>query len=322
MPKRGQAATQKRRSSSEKKEKEPPSTLTVQDAADRARDWLGERRDFYGYLCRRISGRGAPELGRHLRGDLLAKQSREGSWEENSVAATAEALWQLLDLGQPADSLAVQRGIDWLYGRRDQEGAFGSGCTPARHEQRICEHYLSGFFSPGPPDESQEITLPNGQTVTSDVGARLLASERALRVILRARPADPRTAASVSGLRSVPLYLDYGGTYTPAVLVGALQALAWVEGPVLSEVEAGLETLAGAQESDGTWPNVEIFFVIEALLEIDHALALRMIARTVDRLLETQLKYGAWGRRHQAAQTWIATRALEAVADSQQFRRR
>ncbi len=181
---------------------------------------------------------------------------------------------------------------------------------------------MSGFFSPGPPDESQEITLPNGQAVTSDVGARLLASERALRVLLRARPADPRTAASVSGLRSVPLYLDYGGTYTPAVLVGALQALAWVEGAVLGEVEAGLETLAGAQESDGTWPNVELLFVVEALLEIDHPLALRMIMRAVDRLLESQLKYGAWGRRHQAAQTWIATRALEAAVESQQLRRR
>ncbi len=101
------------------------------------------------------------------------------------------------------------------------------------------------------------------------------------------------------------------------MLVGALQALAWAEGAVLGEVEAGLETLAGAQESDGTWPNVELFFVLEALLEIKHPLALSMIARTVDRLLESQLKYGAWGRRHQGAQTWIATRVLETVAESQ-----
>ncbi len=315
MPKRGSAATQKRRSPS-KKEKDQSSARAILDATDRARDWLSERQDFYGYLCRRSTGRGAPELGRHLRGDLLAKQNREGYWGEANLAASAEALWQLLDLGQAPDSLAVQRGLDWLYSRRDQEGSFGSGCTPARHEQRICEHYLSGFFSAGPADESQEVTLPNGQSVTSDVGARLLASERALRVALRARPADPRAHASVSGLRSLPLYLEYGGSNTPAVLVGALQALAWAEGPPPAEVQAGVETLAQAQESDGNWPNVELFFVLEALLEIDHPLALRLISQTVDRLLETQLKYGAWGRRHQPAQTWIATRVLEVVADS------
>ncbi len=315
MPKRGQAATQKRRSPS-KKQKDQPSARAILDATDRARDWLSERHDYYGYLCRRSSGRGAPELGRHLRGDLLAKQSRDGYWGEENLAASAEALWQLLDLGQFADSRAVQRALDWLYSRRDQEGSFGAGCTPARHEQRICEHYVSGFFSPGPADESQEITLANGQGVTSDVGARLLASERALRVALRANPADPRANASVSGLRSLPLYLEYGGSYTPAVLVGALQALAWAGRPLPTEVQAGLETLAQAQESDGTWPNVELFFVIEALLEIDHPLALKLISRSVERLLETQLKYGAWGRRHQAAQTWIATRALETVAES------
>lgn len=321
MAKRGPTATHKRRSPS-KKDIDRPSARAILDATDRARDWLSERHDYYGYLCRRVSGRGAPELGRHLRGDLLAKQNREGYWGEADLATSAEAIWQLLDLGQPPDSLPVQRGLDWLYSRRDQDGSFGCGCTPARHEQRVCEHYLSGFFSPGPADESQEITLANGQGVTSDVGARLLASERALRVALRAHPSDPRATASISGLRSVPLFLEYGGSNTPAVLVGALQALAWADGPLLAEVQAGLETLAGAQESDGNWPNVELFFVLEALLEVDHPLALRLISQTVDRLLETQLKYGAWGRRHQAAQTWIATRALETVADNQHLFRR
>lgn len=292
----------------------PSGQRVILDAIDRARDWLAERHDYHGYLSRRDSGRGAPELARHLRGDLLAKQGRDGSWGEGGLLESAEALWQLLELGQPAGSAPVARALDWLLGRRDQEGTFSSGCTPARHEQRICEHYVQGLFSPGPADESQEAALSNGQTVTSDAGARLLASERALRSILWADPSDPRAAASVIGLRSLPLYVEYGGTFTPALLVGAVQALARAGPSAASELAAGLEALAGAQADDGTWPNVEFFFVLETLLELKHPLAEQMLARAVPRLLEIQHKYGAWGRRHLAAQTWIAVQVLEQVA--------
>ena len=295
----------------------------VQDAVDRGRDWLGERRDYFGYLARRDSGRGAPELAWHLRGDLRAKQGPDGSWEAvggeglgGDLAVTAESLWRLLELGLPGDSPVVDKALDWLYSRRDEEGAYGSGCTPARHEARICEHFISGFFSPGPSDEPQELALSNGQSVTSDAGARLLASERALRTALRARPSDPRAHASVMGLRGLPLYLEYGGSYTPAVLVGALQALAWQEAPRSAELEAGLESLAGAQEKAGDWPNVDLFFVLEALLEIRHPATAGMLRRAAPRLVETQHKYGAWGRRYLGSQTWIAVQVLERVLGS------
>jgi len=294
---------------------EPPTLRAIQDAIEAAREWLGERRDYCGYLARRDAARGAPELARHLRGDLMAKQGSDGSWNSGDLAASAEAIWRLLDLGLGTDSLAVSRGLDWLYSRRDAEGAYGSGCTPARHEQRVCEHFLSGFFSPGPSDEPQEITLGNGQTVSADASARLLASARGLRSALRAKPGDPRANASVSGFRGLPLYLEYGGTFTPAVLVGALQALAWVQGVWSSELAAGLETLAAAQEEDGCWPNVEFFFVLETLLEVNHPVAWQMLKRAIPRILEIQHRYGAWGRRHVAAQTWIAVQVLERALD-------
>jgi len=300
----------KRRSSS-KKAQPPTTVIHIQDAVDLARAWLYERSDYYGFLARREQTRGAPELARHLRGDLLAKQGRDGSWGDGNLAATSEAIWRLLDLGIPSDSGAVARGLDWLFGQRDQDGAYGFGCTPARHEQRLCEHYVSGFFSPGAPDDPQELTLPNGQSVTSDVGARLLASQRALRSVLRANRADPRAVASVSGLRSLPLYLDYGGSFTPALSVGALQALAWADGPQSSELTTGLETLAREQGKDGAWPNVELFFVLETLLEVRSSSSLQMLQDVIPRLVEGQMKNGAWGRRHQAAQTWIAVQVLE-----------
>lgn len=283
----------------------------IQDAVDRARDWLAERGDYYGFMSRRDTSRGAPELARHLQGDLLAKQGRNGSWAEGDLAATAEALWRLLELGMPAGSPALTRGLDWLYRCRDVEGAYGSGCAPSRHEQRLCEHFIRGFFSPGPTDEGQEITLPNGQSVTSDAGARLLMSERALRSALRANPSDPRATPSLSGLRSLPLYLEYGGSHTPALLVGAIQALAWANPGHDGELSAGLEALSTAQAKDGSWPNVEFFFVLETLLEVRTPAAERMLKKATARLLETQHKYGAWGRRHLAAQTWIAVQVLD-----------
>ena len=323
MAKRKRAATKKKQSGIKKKraatkkpsrsKPEGPPVRAIQDSIDRARDWLGQRRDYYGFLSRRDSGRGAPELAGHLRGDLLAHQGRDGSWGEGNVAATADAIWRLLDFGMISNSRQILQAIHWLYGRRDAPGAFSSGCTPARHDARICEHFIGGFFSPGPLEESLEISLDNGQTVNSDVGARLLISERTLRTLLRAGPKDPRTGSSVTGLRSLPIYLEYGGSFTPAVLVGALQSLGWVQGPPPSELEAGLEVLAAAQDKDGTWPNVEFFFVLEMLLEVAHPLTRKMLRRAVPRLLETQHKYGAWGRNYVAPQTWIAARVLELV---------
>jgi hypothetical protein len=320
LAKRKQAATTTKRRKTSKQAKGPAEAqLTpriMQDAADRARDWLGQQRDYHGYLSRCDSGRGAPELGGHLRGDLQAKQGPDGSWEEEDLGVTVEALWQLLDLGLLADAAVVDRALDWMYSRRDVEGAFGSGCTPVRHEQRVCEHFLTGFFSPGESDEPQEIMLSNGQVVSSDTGARLLISERALRTALRARPLDPRATASISGLRGLPLYLEYGGSFTPAVLVGAVQALAWVKGAHSAELDAGLELLATAQEKDGGWPNVEFFFVLEALLETRHPLSTELLTKAAGRLVDTQHKYGAWGRNYVAAQTWIAVQALERVLEA------
>ncbi len=300
----------KRRSAS-KKAPGPPAIREIQDAVDRGRDRLGERHDYYGFLARQDATRGAPELARHLRGDLLAKQDRDGSWGDGDLGVSTDALWLLLDLGMAAGSAPVTRGLNWLYDRRGEEGSYGSGCTPAKHEQRLCEHYLSGFFSPGPSDEPLELVLPNGQAVHSDVGARLLASQRALRSALRADSSDPRASESVAGLRSVPLYMEYGGGFAAPLLVGALQALAWAGGPHSSELTVGLETLSNAQEKDGTWPKVEFFFVLETLLEIKHPQAVQMLRRSLPRLLESQLKNGSWGRRHAAAQTWIGVQVLE-----------
>lgn len=288
----------------------------MQDASELGRRWLAEHGGHWGYLSRRDRSRGAPELARHLRGDLLAKQSRDGSWGEGDLLASANAVWRLLDLDTPPASEPLARALDWMYERQDAPGAFGTGCTPARHESELCEHFVGGFFSPAPDDEPQEACLSNGQSVNSDTGARLLISERVLRTVLRANPSDPRARVSIQGLASLPLYAEYGGAFTPALLVGALQALAWVPGGPPSVLVRGLETLAAAQrKTDRSWRNVEDFFALEALLEIDHFTARRLLVSVVPRLLKGQYKNGSWGRRFQATQTWIAVQVIEMALD-------
>jgi hypothetical protein len=272
---------------------------------------LAARGDYYAFLSRQDTLRGAPELGRHLRGDLLAKQGRDGSWGNGSLVDSAEAIWQLLDMGTSPDFQPFAGGLDWLYSRLGADGSFASGCSPARHEQGTCEHFLRGFFSPGRSDKPLEVTLPNGESVGSDTAARLLASERALRSALRAGPGDPRLADALTGLTSLPLYDEYGGAFTPSVLVGAIQALAWSPSPAAERRGAGLTTLAAAQQPDGAWPNVEFFFVLETLLEVRHPLVAGMLRRAVPRLLETLHRDGTWGRRYAAPQTWIAVQVLE-----------
>ncbi len=76
---------------------------------------------------------------------------------------------------------------------------------------------------------------------------------------------------------------------------------------------AGLETLAENRERDGTWPNVELFFVLEMLLEVRHALALRLMEGVAPKLAEGQHKNGSWGRHYMAEQTWIGLCVLERV---------
>ena len=321
MPKQKKAAAKKPRTKSTataKPARRIPTAKEIKEAAGRASAWLGERDDYYGYLVRRSRRRGAPELASHLRGDLQAKQQRDGSWhdpdeEAPSLSLAAEALWQLMNLGLSAGSRAIDRGIDWINSRQGADGAFGEGSATARHITPT-PGMENAFFSPGKSDEPQEAYLPNGQSVTSDAGARLLASERALRTVLRANPNDPRAIPSVQALRGLPLYSEYGGTFTPAVLAGALQALAWVPTPYHGEVIGALETLAKNQEKDGTWPNVEFFFVLEALLEVRHPLALRLMQKAIPRLMETQHKYGAWGRHYLAEQTWIGLSVLDVAA--------
>ncbi|MDX1495707.1 MAG: hypothetical protein R3253_16680, partial [Longimicrobiales bacterium] len=153
-------------SKSKKKESKGPAVADLRDGADRARGWLAEREDYYGYLARRKTGRGAPELASHLRGDLMARQQADGFWAELETGEpdfqlTVASLWQLMELGMERGMRAVEDGVTWILGTRGREGAFGEG-TALDHTIGSAPGVAGGFFSPADPEYALEIALSNG----------------------------------------------------------------------------------------------------------------------------------------------------------------
>ena len=110
MAKRKATATKGRAKA--KGSKEQSLYLQLMDAAERGREWLGERSDYWGYLVRRSTPRGAPELARHLQGDLRAKQGRDGSWYEGDLYETSEGIWLAsMEAGMNAGSSSRHRSM-------------------------------------------------------------------------------------------------------------------------------------------------------------------------------------------------------------------
>ena len=217
---------------------------------------------------------GAPELARHLQGDLRAKQGRDGAWYEGDLQESdCRRIWQPAGPGSAGHATQTDNSGARLVVRVSgtRTGAYGAGCTPARHEQRICEHYVNGLFQPRLSRRGiGQSLLPNGQAVTSDAGARLLMSERALRSALRAQPTRSAGGSLGGGACAVcPLYLEYGGSLHAGGAGGCVAgACLDAEPEARASWMAGLEVAGGrAQAKDGTWPKVEFFFVLEMLLE-------------------------------------------------------
>ena len=131
----------------------------------------------------------SPPAGRRAHGRAPARRER---------AAAVPTIWrghELLDLGRDGRSRA--RLVGWLMDRQGRPGAYGEGCDKARHPQRVCEHYVLGFFAPAPAMQRQApITLPNGKVFRAEPAARFAISCLGLRSALRAGLGDRPAIAS------------------------------------------------------------------------------------------------------------------------------
>ena len=284
-------------------------------ALERAATYFAERETRQGYVARRLLGASRPDddrLAETLRREARTRLRGDGS-VGGDLVATAWLAWVMMVLGTPAATPVVRRPVAWMLSRQDRDGAYGLGCTPRRHELKLCEHAIGGFFSYRSSGRTiRRLTLPTGAAVTSDQGARFLASCFALRSVLRAgEESQTLVRRHVGSLLALPRMWDtWGGMWAPTLTVGALAAIAWAPPPFRGQLPILAEHLALNQRPDGAWRNLDIVHAVDALAAVPLPQAKEAVALAAPRLARIQSPKGTVGGGAYAEErTLVAVRA-------------
>ncbi len=284
-------------------------------ALERLAHYFGDLETRQGILARAALGAPAPgdgTLARDLAGAMTAGLRPDGSLAGGSVPTIWRA-HELLDLGCRADEPAVGRIVAWLMGRQGQPGAVGEGCDKARHGQRMCEHYVQGFFAPAPIEQRlAPITFPNGKAFRSEPAARFAISCFGLRLALRAGLGDRSgVVRHLESLRRLAdRWTDWTGVIAPDVIVAGLHALAYGGPGFGPTVESLVDLVSAHQGLDGFWRNADAFATLEALLATGMPEAQRVMRRVTPALEERQRADGCFGATAKPERALIALRAL------------
>ncbi|MFL5515452.1 MAG: hypothetical protein ACJ8DJ_04800 [Gemmatimonadales bacterium] len=289
--------------------------MTTGTPIERLALYFSATRTRQGILAR--AALGTPEPGDAALSDELARAMSAELRADGSVGGGAvPTIWrahELLDLGRGPDDRAVVRLVGWLTERQGKPGAYGQGCDKARHAQRLCEHYLVGFYAPAPPTERlAPITLPNGKVFRSEPAARFAISCLGLRASLRA--GVRHTPGVVQHLDSLTVlaaqWMSWTGFFAPDMMVAGLHALA-LAGPAYRETVVTLVDLVAAhQRPDGEWPAADIFPTLEALVATGLPAALAVVRRAVPAVAGRQRVDGSLGPTAQQERALIGLRAL------------
>jgi hypothetical protein len=236
---------------------------------------------------------------------------------DGSIAgAVVPTIWrahELMDLGYRGDETSCARIMGWILELQQKPGAFSQGCTPTRHAHRVCEHFISGFFSPAPPEQRlAPVMLPNGKVFRAEPAARFAISCLALRAALRGRverrpPVDQHLASLVQLQEQ---WKDWTGYFAADTIVAGIHALALVSQPhggILSRLGS---IIAAHQAEDGTWPNADLFHTLEALQALGTVEAHAAVRRAVPSILARQRFDGSFGPTAQQERALIALRSL------------
>jgi hypothetical protein len=252
------------------------------------------------------------ELLSLLLGALEAEIRADGT-VGGAVVPTIWRVHELVDLGRRGEDAAVHRAMSWVLELQGKPGAFGGGCDKPRHAQRICEHYVRGFFAAAPPEQRlAPITLPNGKVFRAEPAARFAISCLALRGALRTghegRAEVQQHVGSLVALAEQ--WTGWSGFFAPDVIVAGMHALALAGPRHQAVVERLVKLLAEYQAPDGSWPNADLFHVLEALVATRHPQAKAVIQRTRSALAVRQRADGTFGSPAQQERALIALRAV------------
>jgi len=265
-----------------------------------------------GLLARRALASPSPDDG-ELVHRLIRQLEEESAAVERVESAVVPTIWrahELMDLG--ATEGHCVRVMEWILGLQGQPGAFSQGCSRIRHAHRVCEHFISGFFSPAPPQQRlAPVMLPNGKVFRAEPAARFAISCLALRAALRGRWRDrapvQRHLASLHQLQEQ--WSDWGGYFSGDAIVAGIHALAL--SPLSQQLRDRLSSLIAAHQApDGTWPTADLFHTLEALLALGTTPARGAIRRAVPTLLSRQRIDGTFGSTAQQERALIALRSL------------
>jgi len=253
-------------------------------------------------------------LREQLIGSVAATVRPDG--KASDFSATALAVLDLVDLEAPA--ARIQPPLDWLMAQANRPGAFGEGCTAARHAHRVCEHFVGGFFSPAPPSQrAAPVSMPNGKVYRVESQARFAASCLALTGALRAgRTHEPAVQRHLDSFTNLQLeWQSWGEFLVPDLAFNAIAALSAAPERWRPTLE-GLVRLAGNQQlPDGTWPKADFFNALDGLCRVDHPLVGPILVRALPGLLQRQRDDGSFGNVAADERALIGLRVLERVVN-------
>jgi hypothetical protein len=290
----------------------------VPDAIARLATFFQAQPTRQGILARRLLGTPSPgdaELTMRLRRQLAAQVGPDGT-VPGGLAFTAFRLIELIELGCDEETPAVPRLTRWLVQQQDQPGCYSEGCTPPRHEQGACEHFLSGFLSPGPADiRIAPVTIPNGKVFRAEPAARFALSCLGLRALLltpaRTYSGVKRHLTSLARLKEA--WVTWDGYFPPDLVLTALTVLAAAGDAERSAVSAASRFVIEQQAADGGWPDGDRFVALEALHQVGTPEAAEAVRRALPGLIARQRSDGTFGPAAQQERGLIALRAMVGV---------
>jgi hypothetical protein len=246
-----------------------------------------------------------------LQRQLLDDFKSDGRFE----GAVVPGIWrahELLDLAVEGDS-GWDQVMEWVLALQSRPGAFSQGCSRVRHAHRVCEHFISGFFSPAPPEQRlAPLMFPNGKVFRAEPAARFAVSCLALRVALRSRWSSRSSIQRhlTSLLQLQEQWKDWSGYFAADAIVAGIHALA--SGYHSDrQLRVTLTNLIASQQAfDGSWPTADLFHTLEALLTLGTEEAQAALRRAVRTLLSRQRVDGTFGSTAQQERALIGLRSL------------